>query len=199
MYLTRYLFIFLLSVYSQWVFATLPIQNWQTSSGAQVYYVESRDLPILDISVDFKAGSSSDSPEKSGCASLTWHLLSLGAGGLSEDKISKAIADVGAQLSARFDRDRAGMSLRTLSSKRERDQALDIFSKVIQYPEFHENTMKREKARMIARIKEAETKPAYIANRTLKKMLYGNHPVSLCVLHRAVCHKVSWRNPEPIC
>lgn len=179
MYLARYLFIFLLSVYSQWVFATLPIQHWQTSSGAQVYFVESRDLPILDISVDFKAGSSVDSPEKSGCASLTWHLLSLGAGGLSEDKISKAIADVGAQLSARFDRDRAGMLLRTLSSKRERDQALDIFSKVIQYPEFHESTMKREKSRMIARIKEAETKPGYIASRTLDKMLYGAHPYGL--------------------
>lgn len=179
MYLARYLFIFFLSIYSQWAFATLPIQHWQTSSGARVYFVESRDLPILDISVDFKAGSSFDRPEKSGCASLTWHLLRLGAGGLSEDKISKAIADVGAQLGARFDRDRAGISLRTLSSKRERDQALDIFSKVIQHPEFHENIMKREKARVIAGLKEAETKPGYIASRTLNKMLYGAHPYGL--------------------
>jgi len=179
MQVVRFLFITLFGIYSQWALATLPIQHWQTSSGARVYFVESRDLPMLDISVDFSAGSSADTPEKSGCASLTWHLLSLGAGGLSEDKISKAIADVGAQLGAHFDRDRAGMSLRTLSSKRERNQALDILSKVLQHPEFPENTMKRERARMIARLKEAETKPGYIAKRTLMKMLYGNHPYGL--------------------
>ena len=35
--------------------ALLPIQMWQTASGARVYFVESRVLPILDISVDFPA------------------------------------------------------------------------------------------------------------------------------------------------
>ena len=128
-----------MGIYSQWALATLPIQHWETPSGTQVYFVESRGLPILDISVDFSAGSSADTPEKSGCASLTLQLLDLGAGGLSEDKISKSLADVGALLSARFDRDRAGVLLRTLSNKNERNKALDIFSKVIQYPEFPEN------------------------------------------------------------
>lgn len=169
----------ILSIYSQSVLATLPIQNWQTSTGARVYFVESRGLPILDISVDFAAGSSTDTPEKSGRASLTLQLLDLGAGGLSEDEISKSLADVGAQLSARFDRDRAGVLLRTLSNKNERNQALEIFSKVIQHPEFPEHIIKRERARVIAGLKEAETKPGYIANRTLKKMLYGDHPYGL--------------------
>ena len=35
--------------------------------------------------------------------------MDLGAGGLSEDQISKALADIGAQLGAHFDPDRAGM------------------------------------------------------------------------------------------
>ena len=34
--------------------ATLPIQHWQTKSGAQVYFVENRDLPMFDLSVDFR-------------------------------------------------------------------------------------------------------------------------------------------------
>ena len=55
-------------IYSQWALAALPIQHWRASSGAQVYFVESHGLPILDISVDFSAGSSADTPEKSGCA-----------------------------------------------------------------------------------------------------------------------------------
>jgi len=159
--------------------AALPIQHWQTPSGARVYFVESRDLPILDINVDFGAGSSTDTPEKSGRASMTLQLLNLGAGGLSEDQIAKALADVGAQLGGNFDQDRAGMTLRTLSSERERKQALDILARVIQRPEFAEKALEREQARVIAGLKEADTKPDNIANRALMKMLYGSHPYGL--------------------
>ena len=66
-------------------YALLPIQYWQTSSGAQIYFVENRDLPMLDVSVDFPAGAAFDTRGKSGLASLTLNLLKLGAAGLSED------------------------------------------------------------------------------------------------------------------
>ncbi|MDN5752450.1 MAG: insulinase family protein [Nitrosospira sp.] len=179
MHLMRFIFVLLLGIYPQWVFAALPIQHWQTSSGANVYFIESHDLPILDVSVDFTAGSSTDTPDKSGRAAMTLHLLNQGAGGLSEDQIAKAIADVGARIGAHFDEDRAGITLRTLSSPRERKQALDIFATVIQQPEFAANVLEREKARAIAGLQEADTKPATIADRALMKMLYGSHPYGL--------------------
>ena len=179
MHVTRFMFLLVLSCCSQWAFATLPIQHWQTPSGARVYFIESRDLPILDISVDFDGGSSTDTADKSGRAGLTLHLLSLGAGGLSEDQVAKGLADVGAQLGAHFDQDRAGVSLRTLSSAKERNQALDIFGRVIQRPDFARNVLEREKARVIAGLKEADTKPGTIADRVLMKMLYGSHPYGL--------------------
>jgi len=172
----RFITILLFSIYSQWVLASLPIQNWQTSSGTRVYFVENHDLPILDISVEFAAGSGMDTENKSGCANLVQHLLSLGAGGLTEDEIATTLADVGAQLKSHFDRDRAGITLRTLSSERERKQALDILARIIQYPQFPQDALQREKARIIAGIKEASTKPDYIAEHQLMKMLYGDHP-----------------------
>jgi zinc protease len=179
MHVMRYVFFLLLGMYSQWALATLPIQHWQASSGAQVYFVESRELPILDVSVDFSAGSSTDTPDKSGRAGLTLYLLTLGAGGLTEDQISRSIADVGAQLGAHFDEDRAGVTLRTLSSERERSQALDILARVIQQPAFDINVLEREKARIVSGLREADTKPGTIADRTLMKMLYGSHPYGL--------------------
>ena len=175
----RFIFFMLIGLYSQWIFASLPIQHWLTASGVRVYFVENRDLPILDISIDFGAGSSTDTLEKSGRANLTRHLLNLGAGDLNEDQITKGLANIGAQLGGHFDRDRAGLTLRTLSSDQERRQALNIFSKIIQLPKFSENIIERERARLIARIKEAYTKPDYIAERTLMKMLYGSHPYGL--------------------
>lgn len=171
-----FLILMLFVFYSQWALASLPIQFWQASSGARVYFVENHDLPILDVSVEFAAGSSMDIPRQSGCASLVQQLLSLGAGGFSEDQIATALADVGAQTRSHFDRDRAGIVLRTLSSERERKQALDVFARIIQFPEFPHAILSREKARTISSIKESSTKPDYIAERELMKMLYGNHP-----------------------
>lgn len=179
MQIKQLMFAILFGVFSQWVWATLPIQHWQTPAGTRVYFVENHDLPILDISVEFAAGSGMDMPSKSGCANLVRHMLSLGAGGLTEDQITTALVDVGAQIHGHFDRDRAGISLRTLSSERERKQALDVMARIIQNPEFSQPVLTREKARIVAGIKESSTKPDYIADQELMKMLYGNHPYGL--------------------
>jgi len=159
--------------------ALLPIQDWKTASGARVLLVVNGDLPMLDISVDFPAGSGFDTSDKAGLASYTNHLLKLGAGGLSENEISQRTADVGAQLSGRFNADRAGLYLRTLSSAKERDRALDIMTRVLQQPEFPEEALAREKARGIAGLKEADTKPDTIASRAFRRLVFGDHPYGL--------------------
>jgi zinc protease len=157
--------------------AILPLQHWQTASGANVYFVENRDLPMLDVSVDFPAGSGFGSAQKSGLAALTLHLLKFGAGGLGEDDISRRLADVGAVLGGRFDTDRAGMSLRTLSS--EREAALDVLARVLQQPEFPAAALEREKARIVSALKDADSKPESIASRAFSRLVYREHPYGL--------------------
>ena len=55
--------------------AALAIQHWQTPQGARVLFVESHELPMLDIAVDFPAGSARDPAAKAGLAQLTHRLL----------------------------------------------------------------------------------------------------------------------------
>lgn len=160
-------------------YAAVKIQHWTTEKGARVYFVENHDLPLLDVNVEFSAGSSRDQPAKSGLANLTRHMLASGAGGLSEDDISKRLADVGAQLSGSFDMDRSGLTLRTLSHPRERDEALGILAKILQSPDFPAEILTREKARIIAGLKEAETQPDSIAQKAFYKEIYGAHPYAL--------------------
>jgi zinc protease len=161
------------------VMATPKIQHWQADTGARVYFVENHDLPMLDVSVDIAAGSSFDTAEKSGLAGLTHSMLDLGAPGLSEDEIARKIADIGAQLGGHFDADRSGMTLRTLSNKAEREQALDILARVLQHPLFPEDVLAREKTRLIAGLKEAQTKPESIADKAFNKAVFGTHPYGL--------------------
>ncbi len=168
-----------LFVLAQAAYAILPIEHWETKRGAKVYFVQNRDLPMLDVSVDFPAGSAFDTPEKSGVANMTAHLLRLGASGIDEDQISRRIADVGAQLAGRFDSDRGGAGLRTLSSAKERTQALEILTRLLTQPAFPANVLEREKVRLIGALKEADTKPDTIASRTFARMVYPTHPYGL--------------------
>ncbi len=156
--------------------AALPIQHWQTASGVRVYFVENRALPIIDLSVTFPAGSSRDPQGQEGVASLTRHLLTLGAAGMSDAEIAERLADVGAVLGGEFDADRAGLSLRTLSSERESGQALEVYARLLQQPDFPADVLEREKARVIAALREAETQPDSIAARAFAAALYGDHP-----------------------
>lgn len=157
-------------------YAGVKIENWQTSTGADVYFVENHDLPIIDISINFAAGSARDTEEKAGLSAITSHMMTTGAAGMSEEEISKRMADIGAILGSEDDLDRAGFKLRTLSKLPEREQALDIYSKIIQQPDFPEDILQREKTRIIANLKESATKPDSISSKAFMKAVYGDHP-----------------------
>ena len=159
--------------------AGVKIQQWQTATGAEVYFVENHDLPIVDLSVNFSAGSVRDTAEKSGLAGVTRYLMALGAAGMSDEVISNKMADIGAILGGEFNSDRATFKLRTLSNAREQTQALDVFVKVLQKPDFPQAVLDREKARIIAGLQESATQPESIANNAFMAALYGKHPYSL--------------------
>jgi zinc protease len=159
--------------------AGVKIQQWQTATGAEVYFVENHDLPIVDLSVNFSAGSVRDTAEKSGLAGVTRYLMALGAAGMSDEVIANKMADIGAILGGEFNSDRATFKLRTLSNAREQTQALDVFVKVLQKPDFPQAVLDREKARIIAGLQESATQPESIANNAFMAALYGKHPYSL--------------------
>jgi zinc protease len=157
-------------------FATPQIQHWQAPSGARVYFVEDHGLPMLDVAVNFPAGSGFDTVGKVGVAQLAFGMIDLGAQDLNEDDIARKLADIGAQMGGQFDTDRAGLALRTLSSAPEREAALDILARCLQYPLFPESVLVREKARLVAALKEAGTQPESIADKAFGKAVFGAHP-----------------------
>ena len=132
---------------------------------------------MMDISVNFHAGSAYDAPETSGAAAVTHHLMPLVAGGLEEETLTNRFADIGAVLGGSFDADRASFKLRTLTS--EQQAALDAFTLVLHKPDFPQSVLAREQARIIAALQEAETEPDSIAQKAFMRSVYGMHPYSL--------------------
>ncbi|MEW6512677.1 MAG: pitrilysin family protein [Pseudomonadota bacterium] len=152
------------------------IQHWIAPTGAKVYFVEGRDLPILDVRIDFVAGGARSPAGKSGVASLTAGLLQAGAGNLDEEQVSGRLVDLGAQLSSSSDHDMASVTLRTLSSAEEKTGALALLHAVLSAPTFPEAVLAREKTRTIESLKEADTRPDAIAGKRFAQALYPGHP-----------------------
>jgi len=156
--------------------ARVQIEHWTTQSGVRVYFVETRALPIVDVAVEFAAGSAYDPRERAGLGQLTLTLLKGGSARFSEADMDRRIADAGAQLRDNFDLDRAGFALRTLSSEAERKLAVDTLADMLLSPRFANEVFEREKARAIANAAEAETQPDHIAEKRLYALMYPSHP-----------------------
>lgn len=176
---TKWLAAVALMVCAQAAQAILPIEHWRTANGAKVYFVANRGLPMIDVSVEFPAGSGYDSAAKSGVAAMTNSLLRLGAGGMDEEEIAIRLADVGAALSSRFEHDRAGLALRSLSDPRMRGPALEVMSLLLSAPVFPSGVLERERERVVTSLKEADLRPDNLASVEFYRQVYRNHPYAL--------------------
>ena len=167
----------LLSLFVATANAAVKINHWQTSTGSDVYFVENHDLPIVDIAVNFPAGSARDTQATSGIAGVTRYMMTLGAAGMNEEVITNKFADIGAILGGELDNDRAAFKLRTLTS--ESAKALNTFKQILHKPDFPQVVLEREKTRIIAGLKESATQPESISSKAFMQALYPNHPYGL--------------------
>ncbi|MFN3920595.1 MAG: M16 family metallopeptidase [Methylohalobius sp.] len=151
------------------------IEQWQTSSGAKVYYVHSPELPLVDIRVVFAAGSAFDG-EKPGLATLTSMLLEKGAGNWDADAIARRLENVGARLDSEVSRDSAWLHLRSLTEPDKLETALSTMREILSSPRFAEQDFEREKQRLLLALKQREESPDQLASMMFFKAIYGNHP-----------------------
>lgn len=162
--------------------AAIPIEHWTASTGAKVFFVHSPSIPMLDINIDFDAGSRYDPPGKSGLATLTAALLDKGAAAQDgqpardEAQVADGFADTGAAFGGAAGGDRGGIGLRTLTAQPELDQSVALAAQLIKAPTYPDAVVGREKQRLITAIREADTKPGVIADKALAKAMYPDHP-----------------------
>jgi len=155
--------------------AGLTIQSWQTQSGSKVLFVENDQLPMLDIEVNFDAGSARDG-DVWGLASMTATLLGTATSELNEDQINALFDDVGAQIGSDVGNDSAAFSLRTLTRQSILDKTLPAFAKLLVDAKFEQGILDREMKRLKLGLKQKKVRPQSIASEQLWAHLYGDHP-----------------------
>ena len=147
------------------------IQTWQAKNGAKVFFVQAKELPMVDVQVVFAAGSVYDG-KFWGLSSLTNNLMGQGTTNQTADQIAEKFDRVGAQFSVDSDRDMATLQLRTLSDPRYFDLALQDFADVLTNATLPEDAFKRTKSNTLAAIKLVLQKPRNVAMRTFNQLVF---------------------------
>lgn len=172
-YVGRWLPLFLLWPSLLW--AELNIQHWQTNNGSRVYFVETHDLPMVDIRVVFDAGSAREG-KKYGLASMTNVLMPAGSKNYTEDQLAATFEDNGAEFSNVSLRDMSVFTLRSLSDSELLTPVTDALSDILLNPAFPQEAFDRDLKRALVGLKAEEQNQGTVTSKVFMQTLYNEHP-----------------------
>jgi zinc protease len=171
----RKIFLTLVLLLPQAVLAIPEIQHWSMSNGAQVYFSQATEIPMVDARVVFDAGAARDG-DHPGIAALTNSLLSEGAGELDADMIAERLDNLGAKLGSGSLRDMAWLSIRSLTEKQVMKEAMELTSLILSKPTFEEQSFERIRKSMLVGIEASKQSPSKLAENAFMQAVYGSHP-----------------------
>ena len=104
-------------------------------NGLLVYLFEDHELPLVDVTIDVKAGSIFDPPEKAGLASLAATMMRTGGTAtMTPDAVDEALEFMAAQISLHASADMLGGSVSAVKDRF--PEALRIFASLLRAPRF---------------------------------------------------------------
>lgn len=162
--------------------AGIAIAHWQQADGAKVYWVSNPVIPMVDVRIDFDAGSRRDPVGQEGLAAAAaelslWGLNARNASPrLSPTQVSAAWADLGAQWSAFATSDRLSYTLRTLSEPAVLNKATELAARHFVDARFDVASWERLRSRWLADVRERQTRPSAVANQAFSAKVFGAHP-----------------------
>ena len=157
---------------------TVDIQSWNTGKGAKVLFVESHEVPMLDVRLVFNAGSARDEAQP-GIALFVNAMLNEGTENYSVDDIAKRFEGLGANFSNGSYRDMALASLRTLSDAEFRETALAMLYEVVGQPSFPQESLERIREQLLISLEHQKQRPGTVASNHFFETLYAGHPYGI--------------------
>ncbi len=142
-------------------------------------FVESQDLPIIDIQLTFNAGSARDeSIEKGlyGLANMTANLLDEGTEFYTAQEVANTFERLGAQFSINAYRDMFIVRLRVLSDPKKLEPALAMMIHLLNHSSFNNSGIKLILNNTQAGQKQVQENPGRMRDVRFYRSLYGTHP-----------------------
>ncbi|MDZ7289308.1 MAG: insulinase family protein [candidate division KSB1 bacterium] len=154
----------------------IPIpQKVVLSNGLALWLVEHHELPMVQMRMIIKSGSTEDPAGKAGVASFTAAMLDEGTKTRDLFAIEDDLDFIGANLNTGSSWDGSFITLTTLV--KHLDKALEIFADVILNPVFPPKEFERLKDQRLTSLLQEKDQPVVLANKAFARVLYGEtHP-----------------------
>jgi zinc protease len=143
-------------------------------NGLIVLHSENHSLPIVMVTLLVKAGQINEPKDKAGLANLVAELLTEGTKHRTSRDISEEIEFVGASFNASAGSDYMTITLSVL--KKDIYKGFELFSDILLNPIFPQEEIERKKVLIKGFLRQQEEEPAFLANRSFKKEVCGEHP-----------------------
>jgi zinc protease len=144
-------------------------------NGLTVYYLEDRELPLVNISFVVGAGSVFEPPGKEGLAEITGDVMRTGgAAKLTGDKVDEELEYLAAPISISLGMEYGTGSLAVL--KKDLNRAFKILADILRSPAFDEKKLDQEKNLKVEELRRVFDKPQRLAFREFKKAVYAGNP-----------------------
>ncbi len=142
-------------------------------SGPVAYIAESRELPLVNISIIVRGGTYLDPAGQEGLADLTGYLLTKGGTKKrTAEELDERLAFLAANLNSAFSDDRGSVSLNLLS--KDLDEGLGILREVLTEPRFQENKIALRKDQILNEMKARNDDTADIEVRERAFLAFGS-------------------------
>ena len=152
-----------------------PVHAWTTEGGAGVKFVEARGLPIVDIILRFKAGTTQDTVQP-GLAALTLYMLDEGSQHFTATELADQLERLGAAMDKRVRLEHATLSLRSLSTKALFEPALELLIDLVARPAFPPTALERIKHQLMLDSESRERQPYFRMICETYRHLFHGHP-----------------------
>ena len=144
-------------------------------NGLKMRHAQWQGGPIVVASLIVRGGAGVDPQDKQGLARLTASLLTAGAGKMSEEQLTDALARLDATLQATTDLDTVTLTL--VAPKENMKEALGLLSTVVATPTFPDAAVERGKKKQLQEVQDVPNTPSLLSRATVRRLLYGaGHP-----------------------
>ena len=147
------------------------VQKGTLANGVPLWVIEQHRVPLVQVNVLLKGGSSLDRAGRYGMASLVAAMLDEGAGSRSALELADAVEFLGADLSTSSSFDYS--AIRLSSPVRNLEAALPLMADVLLRPTFPANELERLRKERLTALVQAQDNPAAIIGYAFPRVVFG--------------------------
>ena len=147
------------------------VQKGALANGVPLWVIEQHRVPLVQVNVLLKGGSSLDRAGRYGMASLGAAMLDDGAGARSALELADAVEFLGAELSTSSSFDYS--AIRLSSPVRNLEAALPLMADVLLRPTFPANELERLRKERLTALVQAQDNPAAIIGYAFPRVVFG--------------------------